>query len=61
MAPAKKKKGADAAAWTPQLGDLVFAKIKGWPHWPARVEEKPEGHKATPGKFNVFFYGTYER
>lgn len=36
-------------------GDLVFAKVKGFPAWPARVQGR---HPS--GKFAIFFYGTYE-
>ncbi|VAH91438.1 unnamed protein product [Triticum turgidum subsp. durum] len=43
MAPARRKRGASAAAaaaaaaaqW--KVGDLVLAKIKGFPAWPAMV------------------------
>jgi hypothetical protein len=40
MAPAKRKRGAAAAAaaaakW--KVGDLVLAKMKGFPAWPAMV------------------------
>ncbi|TVU43861.1 hypothetical protein EJB05_10361 [Eragrostis curvula] len=49
--------------WTrePQLGDLVLAKVKGYPPWPAKVS-KPEnwGFSPTPRKFFVYFYGTKE-
>lgn len=36
-------------------GDLVFAKVKGYPAWPARVTGQ-----SSSGKFSVFFYGTFE-
>lgn len=36
-------------------GDLVFAKVKGFPAWPARVQGKQSN-----GKFAIFFYGTFE-
>lgn len=38
-------------------GDLVFAKVRGYPAWPARVT-CPADKNST--KFHVFFYGTYE-
>ena len=39
-------------------GDRVFAKVRGFPCWPARVDGKCE----VKGKiqFNVFYYGTYQ-
>ncbi|XP_047120433.1 hepatoma-derived growth factor-like [Schistocerca piceifrons] len=40
-------------------GDKVFAKVRGRPLWPARVENVAA---STPNnvKYNVFFYGTAE-
>ncbi|XP_054154539.1 hepatoma-derived growth factor-related protein 3-like [Oppia nitens] len=43
------------------VGDLVFAKVIGYPPWPARiVAEPPPGYTVGPGKYPVFFFGTYE-
>lgn len=36
------------------IGDLVFAKVKGYPAWPAKIT------KYNNKKFNVYFYGTGE-
>ncbi|NXK03810.1 PSIP1 factor, partial [Herpetotheres cachinnans] len=42
-------------------GDLIFAKMKGYPHWPARVDEVPEGAVKPPtNKMLIFFFGTHE-
>ncbi|XP_077129672.1 hepatoma-derived growth factor-related protein 2 isoform X2 [Ranitomeya variabilis] len=44
-----------------QPGDLVFAKMKGYPHWPARVDDVKDGAvKPPPNKHLIFFYGTHE-
>nr|6KCO_A Chain A, LD23804p [Drosophila melanogaster]6KCO_B Chain B, LD23804p [Drosophila melanogaster]6KCO_C Chain C, LD23804p [Drosophila melanogaster]6KCO_D Chain D, LD23804p [Drosophila melanogaster]6KCO_E Chain E, LD23804p [Drosophila melanogaster]6KCO_F Chain F, LD23804p [Drosophila melanogaster]6KCO_G Chain G, LD23804p [Drosophila melanogaster]6KCO_H Chain H, LD23804p [Drosophila melanogaster]6KCO_I Chain I, LD23804p [Drosophila melanogaster]6KCO_J Chain J, LD23804p [Drosophila melanogaste len=37
------------------IGDLVFAKVKGYPPWPAKIT-KSNNNK----KYNVYFYGTGE-
>ncbi|XP_069023214.1 PC4 and SFRS1 interacting protein 1a isoform X3 [Embiotoca jacksoni] len=45
--------------WKP--GDLIFAKMKGYPHWPARIDEVPDGAvKPSNIKFPIFFFGTHE-
>ncbi|XP_063740538.1 PC4 and SFRS1 interacting protein 1a isoform X4 [Eleginops maclovinus] len=45
--------------WKP--GDLIFAKMKGYPHWPARIDEVPDGAvKPANIKFPIFFFGTHE-
>ncbi|XP_018611727.2 PC4 and SFRS1-interacting protein-like [Scleropages formosus] len=42
-------------------GDLIFAKMKGYPHWPARIEEMSDGAvKSSSFKFPIFFFGTHE-
>uniref|UniRef100_A0A8C3A0D0 PWWP domain-containing protein n=1 Tax=Cyclopterus lumpus TaxID=8103 RepID=A0A8C3A0D0_CYCLU len=38
-------------------GDLVFAKMKGFPHWPARICKSDDGTKK---RVSVFFYGTHQ-
>ncbi|KAJ8336159.1 hypothetical protein SKAU_G00395020 [Synaphobranchus kaupii] len=42
-------------------GDLIFAKMKGYPHWPARIDEVPDGAvKPSNIKLPIFFFGTHE-
>ena len=41
-----------------QPGDRVFAKVRGYPPWPARVDGTTQVQGKT--RFHVFFYGTYE-
>ena len=52
------KMGPKKAAVNFAVGDKVFAKVRGYPAWPARIEECMDA-KGGP-KYKVFFYGTYE-
>ncbi|OEL26817.1 ENHANCER OF AG-4 protein 2 [Dichanthelium oligosanthes] len=63
MPPGGRRGAKHGRKWTrePQLGDLVLAKIKGYPAWPAKIS-RPEDWNQTPipRKFFVHFYGTRE-
>ncbi|KAK9076295.1 hypothetical protein SSX86_004628 [Deinandra increscens subsp. villosa] len=63
MAPGRKRGGAKGAKANNQLnlGDLVLAKVKGFPAWPAKIS-KPEDWQRTPDprKYFVQFFGTEE-
>ncbi|XP_051198272.1 uncharacterized protein [Lolium perenne] len=58
-----ERKGANGSKWTrdPQLGDLVLAKVKGYPPCPAKVC-RPEDWNLVPAprKFLVLFFVTKE-
>lgn len=41
------------------VGDKIFAKIKGYPHWPAIITGIENDLKKMP-KYNIKFYGTHE-
>ncbi|KAL8160647.1 hypothetical protein V2J09_002184 [Rumex salicifolius] len=58
---ASKKAAAEAARRQWKVGDLVLAKVKGFPAWPATVSE-PEawGYKSDKKKVMVYFFGTKE-
>ncbi|GMH20492.1 hypothetical protein Nepgr_022333 [Nepenthes gracilis] len=64
MAPSRKKGGSKAAAeatvrrqW--KAGDLVLAKVKGFPAWPATVSEPEKwGYSPDWRKVLVYFFGT---
>ncbi|KAL9675442.1 hypothetical protein QQ045_003644 [Rhodiola kirilowii] len=65
MAPNRRKGKAPSAAaaaaarqnW--KVGDLVLAKVKGFPAWPATISEPEKwGYKPDNKKVLVFFFGT---
>ncbi|PNY04623.1 HUA2-like protein 3-like [Trifolium pratense] len=65
MAPGRKKgaKKSTAASsvtcrhWN--VGDLVLAKVKGFPAWPATVSQPEKwGYSTDPKKVFVLFFGT---
>ncbi|KAK2722534.1 hepatoma-derived growth factor-like [Artemia franciscana] len=39
-----------------KVGDKVFAKLKGFPHWPGRILDYSQDNK----KYTLFYYGTHE-
>lgn len=43
-----------------KVNDKVFAKVRGFPAWPALVTGVKNAHKPSKTKYNVFFYGTSE-
>ncbi|CAI9107872.1 OLC1v1007344C2 [Oldenlandia corymbosa var. corymbosa] len=66
MAPSRRKGASKAAAaaaarrqW--KIGDLVLAKVKGFPAWPATVSEPEKwGYSADWKKVLVHFFGTQQ-
>ncbi|XP_023636913.1 protein HUA2-LIKE 1 isoform X2 [Capsella rubella] len=62
MAPGRKR-GANKAMAKDELrlGDLVLAKVKGFPAWPAKISRAEDWDKAPdPKKHFVYFFGTQE-
>ncbi|GER56125.1 Tudor/PWWP/MBT domain-containing protein [Striga asiatica] len=62
MAPGRKRGAKGVKTKTElSLGDLVLAKVKGFPAWPAKIS-RPEDwkHAPDPKKFFVHFFGTNE-
>nr|KYP33119.1 Hepatoma-derived growth factor-related protein 2 [Cajanus cajan] len=61
--PPPRRRGANKAKANGNLslGDLVLAKVKGFPFWPAKIS-RPEDREKTPDpkKYFVQFYGTKE-
>ncbi|CAI9778522.1 unnamed protein product [Fraxinus pennsylvanica] len=61
MAPSRRKGSSKAASDRRQwkIGDLVLAKVKGFPAWPAMVSEPDKwGYSADWKKVFVYFFGT---
>ncbi|KAE8727614.1 HUA2-like protein 3-like isoform X2 [Hibiscus syriacus] len=66
MAPARRKGTSKAAAsasarrqW--KVGDLVLAKVKGFPAWPATISEPEKwGYLSDRKKVLVYFFGTQQ-
>ncbi|KAK8578478.1 hypothetical protein V6N13_100315 [Hibiscus sabdariffa] len=61
MAGSRRKGGKKAKVKDLRLGDLVLAKIKGFPAWPAKIS-RPEDweQEPDPKKYFVQFFGTQE-
>ncbi|KAJ4822810.1 hypothetical protein Tsubulata_015812 [Turnera subulata] len=65
MAPGRKK-GANKAKAQLSLGDLVLAKVKGYPFWPAKISRPEDVQREDvqrprdPKKYFVTFFGTQE-
>lgn len=62
MPPGRRKSGQRAkVAGELSLGDLVLAKVKGFPAWPVKIS-RPEDWKRSPDpkKYFVQFFGTSE-
>ncbi|KAL0890523.1 hypothetical protein Bca101_014506 [Brassica carinata] len=62
MAPGRKRGASKANAKGKLiLGDLVLAKVKGFPAWPAKISRPEEWDRAPdPKKYFVKFFGTQE-
>ena len=41
-------------------GELIFAKVKGHPHWPSRIDRVDEEKSLKVKRYHVFFFGTHE-
>lgn len=55
----KRKSMARAEPHVYKKFDKTFVKIKGFPHWPARIEET-SNELSAKNRYNVKFYGTNE-
>lgn len=53
----QKKMGKNKISFS--VGDMVFAKVRGYPAWPARISSIADARPATL-KYNVYFFGTAE-
>ncbi|XP_074326933.1 ENHANCER OF AG-4 protein 2-like isoform X2 [Apium graveolens] len=61
MAPGRKRGAKGAKIKSLKLGDLVLAKVKGHPAWPAKIGRPEDWEKIPdPKKIFVHFFGTEE-
>jgi len=61
MAPVKRRGSKAAACRQWSLGDLVLAKVKGFPAWPAKISRPEDWEQPSdPRKVFVYFFGTNE-
>ncbi|KAG9150789.1 hypothetical protein Leryth_002941 [Lithospermum erythrorhizon] len=62
MAPGRRRGGGRLKGTSElRLGDLVLAKVKGFPAWPAKISQPEEwGKTPDPRKYFVYFFGTSE-
>lgn len=59
MAPGRKRGKAAAARQEWKVGDLVLAKVKGFPAWPAQISTPEKwGQSHDSRKVFVYFFGT---
>ena len=42
-----------------QPGDIIFAKVKGHPHWPCRIDKVGEDKSLKLQQYHIFFFGTH--
>ena len=56
----KRTSGSAVKKESFKSGDLVFAKVKGHPHWPCRIDEVDEAKSLKMKRYHIFFFGTHE-
>jgi len=56
----KKSVGGPVKKESFQPGDLIFAKVKGHPHWPCRIDRVDEEKSLKVKRYHIFFFGTHE-
>ena len=57
----KKSKKVDSGGPVSfQPGDLVFAKVTGYPPWPGIIDKVDEAKSLEVNQYRVFFFGTHD-